>query len=368
MSLEWQKLAPHKPIEPCGTGYVASPWSASERIAQWITAGEGPVLLGGPVGIGKSTELAHATTLLKEERFALLVQLGRLANMRTLSSDEASRLIVVAMLQHAHGLGLPISAVLKEIGSTVGRARRRTRAARASRSLPIKDVFLSSIGEIIRLFNRKRICLLIDGTEKIPEPIARGLFEALAAVSSQLDLVVVVPWYAAFGPGANQVIQSGEKFIPIRAVPFDTKADDVGRNFFRELLARRLSMAHEELDVHAKLINEAAAMSGGSPRTFLQLLAAAAVCARFRGRGEWPDETDLTSAFSGQVDTIRRLLLPGDKRVLEEADGTDGTEIEIGTRIRLLSHGLLFERDEGNRALLRMPPLVTAVVKDGERI
>lgn len=375
MSLDWKKLAPHRPLDAGSAGYVTPPHSASERIAQWIVASEGTVLLGGPVGIGKSTELAHTSMLLQEERFAVLLQLDRLANMQTLTPLEAKKLIVRALVQQAARSKVLLSqrltkSVQLHINGTTPVTDRldvqRVKLYDFEATSQHENLLNAALNEISRNTPQKRICLLIDGVEKSPEPIARGLFEVFALVANHADLVVVVPWYAAFGPGANQVIQTGEKFISMRAIPVAFQASHpAGRAFFRQLLANRLGLSIEDLAAHGDLIDRAAELSGGNPRTFLQLLADAAAYARIRGHGDWPAEQDLDSAFRDQVDTVRRILLPGDKQVLASADQTDGTEIELGTRIRLLSHGLLLEQEEDGKALLRMPPMVKALVSGG---
>ncbi|HEY8209844.1 MAG TPA: hypothetical protein VIG99_20290, partial [Myxococcaceae bacterium] len=72
---DWTRLEPNRPIGPQDDGYVERPDKADLRIADWLLAGRSPILLAGPVGIGKSTELAHASTLLEQVRVAVLVQL-----------------------------------------------------------------------------------------------------------------------------------------------------------------------------------------------------------------------------------------------------------------------------------------------------
>jgi hypothetical protein len=353
MSVDWKKLAPHKPLDAGSAGYSPPPHSASERIAQWVIASQGTVLVGGPVGIGKSTELAHTSLLLQQERLPVLIQLDRLANMQTLSPERAKQLLVQQLTAAYPGVLSP--HLLKSLQS----ALETSPFAMLADAAHGDDLLLAAINEASRL---KRVCFLVDGIEKSPEPVARELFKVFSWVSNYADLVVVVPWYAAFGPGANQVIQAGEKFFSVRAVPLDT---DVGRAFFRLLLARRLELTESQLAEHEAIVDRAAELSGGSPRTFLQLLADAAAYARIRGHGDWPASEDLDSAFRDQIDTIRRILLPGDKQVLANADKTDGTEIELGTRIRLLSHGLLLEQEEGGKALLRMPPMVATLIAGG---
>ena len=88
MAVDWKKLAPHRPIDAGDPLYVDRPEQGAKRIADLIRSGQSTLLLVGPVGIGKSTELSQAARLLQGDRAAFLVQLDRLENMHRITGDQ----------------------------------------------------------------------------------------------------------------------------------------------------------------------------------------------------------------------------------------------------------------------------------------
>jgi Tfp pilus assembly pilus retraction ATPase PilT len=98
---DWRLLAPHRPLDPGDGAYVVRPTGGGDAIATWAAAGGGTVLVGGPTGVGKSTELARAAQALIATRVACLVQVDRMTNVHRLSAHElmgliAQRLVMVA--------------------------------------------------------------------------------------------------------------------------------------------------------------------------------------------------------------------------------------------------------------------------------
>lgn len=83
--------------------------------------------------------------------------------------------------------------------------------------------------------------------------------------------------------------------------------------------------------------------SSGLPRDFLQLAADAATYARLRRGADWPDQADLLSARMDFIESFRRALQPGDEEALRKVDGTDGRELELERKLRMLAQGLLLE-------------------------
>ncbi|MBL0195984.1 MAG: hypothetical protein IPQ09_17520 [Myxococcales bacterium] len=113
MSTDWKALKPHVPLSPGAAHYVARAGAAGDEIADWILADRAPLLVGGPAGVGKSTELARAADLLQAHRVACLVQLDRFENMRRLTPDRM-RLRIAQKLGYLaqQVLHLPISESL----------------------------------------------------------------------------------------------------------------------------------------------------------------------------------------------------------------------------------------------------------------
>jgi len=97
---------------------------------------------------------------------------------------------------------------------------------------------------------------------------------------------------------------------------------------------------------------------------FLQLMADAATYARLRRGGDWPIVEDLNDACADQADTLRRLLLPGDAAAIRQAAQTDGRELGLERKVRLMAHGILLERMRNRRPELEIHPLARAAVED----
>src|SRR5512143_2904116 len=106
---DWRLLAPHRPLSPGDDAYVARPTGGGDAIAQWVEAGGSTVLVSGPTGVGKSTELAQAAQALQSARVACLVPIDRMANMHRLTADELLRLLARTLVVFARDqLHLPI--------------------------------------------------------------------------------------------------------------------------------------------------------------------------------------------------------------------------------------------------------------------
>jgi len=378
-TIAWKSLKPHVPLGPGDAQYVERTGSAGDEIAQWILADRSPLLVGGPAGVGKSTELARAAELLQPGRVACLVQLDRFENMRRLTPDRMRLRIAQKVGYLAQEvLHLPLSDSLKSELSKVDDELQGVAVTHEATPSVLLNVTLT---EITRLSRQGRITLLIDGLEKIPQgPESLDLFEALASVRDEVELVVIIPWHAAFGPQAETVLRSGERFVAVRALDVDGAPGDSGRAFLRKVLAQRLHWNEEEFDPNAvvgtvgasldeararvaamrNLVNDAIRWSGGLPRVFLQILADAGSYARLRRSDPWPNDEDLNDACADQIDSFRRLLLPGDVVAIRGAAGTNGSELELERKIRLMAHGILLERLREGARVLDVHPLAQA--------
>lgn len=385
MALNWKALAPHRPLDPGEPGYVSPPSGFAERIASLVGAGTSTVLVAGPVGVGKSTELVRIAALLQNSRVACLVQLDRHENIRRLTPDQmllriAGELVALAEeslnLRISPQLAIPLAdaGVLPteridpsflNIAPFTGSASSLARAA---------------MSEVARRSPHGRIALVIDGLEKMPDtPQAREVLAALHQLGDDIDLITVVPWFAAFG-ALDDEIRPGAHLAPLPAPIVDGPEGERGREFLIKILAYRLGLpteqfeprhhvspAHKDANLdsarevarsqHA-LIVQAARWSGGLPRTFLQLMADAAQYALIRRGEDWPSEQDLADAVADQKDSFRRVLLPGDTDAIIKCDGTDGREMELGRKIRLLARGVILERQRGDQWFMEVHPLV----------
>lgn len=364
-AINWRALKPHVPLSPGSLEYVERTGSVGDEIAQWILADRSPLLVGGPAGVGKSTELTRAAELLQPDRVACLVQLDRFENMRRLTPDRMRLRIAQKVGNIAQEvLHLLLSASLKNALDKVNAELRGESVTHEATPSVLLNVALT---EITRISKQGQLTLLIDGLEKVPQgPEALELFDALGALPAEVELVVVIPWHAAFGPLAETVILPGERFIPVRAVEVEGEAGEPGREFLRRILLRRLQLHEESLDASQRaLVDEAIQWSGGIPRTLLQLMADAGSYAKL-GRGDaWPNAEDTEDARADQIDSYRRLFLRGDIEAIRAAVGTSGTELDLDRKVRLMAHGVLLERLRDGVPVLRLAPLAEVALERG---
>ena len=388
MKPDWTKLVPHLPLQPGDDRYIPPSTGGGERIASWVLAGGGTVTVGGPAGIGKSTELSRAAEILQAERVACLLRLDQFESMREITADQilvriAGRLAYMAISELELGLSGPLRQALIE----------RKVLPIELRSEPLEGVFqtsapslaTSTIREVRRLSNQGAVTLLIDGLERIPLARTRDVFDCFLALKEEVELVVVIPWQSVYGPMSDQVVRPGERFLAMQPATVEGPVGAAGRAFLRALLERRLSLPDGALapgsavatdlleqwfvgtptEEAKKLVDRAAESSGGIPRNFLQLMAQAATHARLRRGTPWPSEEDLLDAITDHHDSFRRLLMPGDRAAIQGVTGTDGMEMDLERKVRLLAHGVLLEREKKGHVIIDPHPLVRPLL--GER-
>lgn len=377
MTPNWSLLAPHRPVDSGGDQYVPPPSNIGEAVARWVLASGAPVLLGGPTGVGKSTELAQVAALLEQDRAVCLIQLDRFENMRRLDPERMLSRVAqfVGQPRVGAGQGVSVSDVAKGVaalGSALtlvsGLGSVAATLASLDTELPPADAALSSIRTLARLSER-RVTLLIDGLEKVPEAAqARALFDALSPLAEEADVVVVAPWNLAFGAAANEpLLRQGERFFFVRAPEMEPFETAPGVPFLLRLMQRRLTIAdmNETPQDFYKVSRDAAYWSGGLPRVFLQLLADAATYALMNNGSEWPEKSNLNDAITDHQEGMRRGLLPGDLSLIRAADGTQGLELPIDAKVRLLAHGLLLERQTPRGVVLQPHPLLRPLLSEG---
>ena len=169
MNPDWKALMPHRPLDPGDAAYIERIADSGRAIGDLLLAGKSTVLVAGPVGVGKSTELAAETLRLQAARVACFVPLDRWEKMRRITPDQAllriaGRLADVALrslgLEHSHplrdalayrGVLTPDLAPVTTLGTFQGSPASLARA---------------TIEEVTRLSQQRRVAILIDGTEK----------------------------------------------------------------------------------------------------------------------------------------------------------------------------------------------------------
>jgi DNA polymerase III delta prime subunit len=355
-----------------------------DEIAKWVLAGGSTVLVGGPAGVGKSTALAHVAHRLQGERVACLVSVDRWENMRRITPEKlllrvAGKLVHQAVAHLKLAVSHDLRAMLCQAGVLPDKLLEQP--VQGHYDGAAADVARMAINEVSRLSRQGRVALVLDGLEKLPEgPVALDIFDAVGVLSDIANIVTVVPWHVAFGPqAADPLVRAGEHFVTVRAPTVDDPGGEPGRDFMRHILARRLGLSLWQFDTLPPGIRPRrdgiacpgdmparveflARQSGGIPRTFLQLAADAGTYAKLRRNAPWPDATDLADAVADHVESLRRLLLPGDRELLARFDGSDGMEMDPGFKVRALAHGLLLERQETAGIVLRLPPLLSSIV------
>lgn len=345
MTPDWRALAPHRPIERDDERYVPRSNAGGDEIARWIEGGEQTVLVAGPAGIGKSTELARAAMIVEATgETAMMLPLDRYTNVRSMTAEQfylATARLIIAQTKgsKARELGKALAAVALSIQAGADRE-------------PL-DQAIAAIREAGRQSKQNEVVLFYDGLEKTTPESGRIVFAALSTLAAEARLVVTAPWHAIYGPDADFVIDGNERMVALR--PTNTDHEE-GRQFLVDILLRRLGLV--SLPDHVlEVVISAARWSGGIPRIFLQLVGDAATRARLSDGTDWPTHASLKDAVSSAIDATRRLLLPNDTAALLAVDGTDGREIPLDRKLRLLSHGILLEQWEG-APVMRPHPLV----------
>jgi hypothetical protein len=364
MDPDWKALTPHRPLDPGEAAYVERP-DGGRAIADLVLAGKSTVLVAGPVGVGKSTELAAAAQRLQTDRVACLVPLDRWENMRRITAERALLRIAGRLAYVAQRvLKLPLSPSLYASLVTHGVLTPDPALGNTLSNFQGSPAMLAraTVEEVTRLSAQQHVAILVDGTEKISGESAAELFDALAALPEELDLVVVVPWSAAYGRPPASVIRQGERLFTLRALPVEGALGDDGQFFLRQMLVQRIAPASLTTDFRP-ILDCAAVWSGGIPRMFLQLVADAATNARLRRHGPWPTLEDLQNAVVDLRDSFRRILLPGDTEALRAVDGTDGREMLPDRKLRLLAHAALLERAGEHGPFMEPHPLVRMLIE-----
>ncbi|HZH17303.1 MAG TPA: hypothetical protein VE057_23310 [Archangium sp.] len=381
-TLDWKRLAPHEPVArrdgvsisqvlglahyvPGTSAYVERPFDGGDRLAQRVRAGLSPLAVAGAFGCGKSTELAVAARTLEPEFAVVLARLDRVANMRGAPADasETARMVdAIARLQADswvfHGVGLALLEVAQSRGVQIDSNLRGELSREPSMGgvpLAPRDAFLQALRTLKAGAPQGRVALLVDGLEKAEDSAALAAVRLLLSFRDEAALVFVVPSSLVTGPGTYSLSSDGVRLFPLRAIPTYRRE---GMGFLKAIAMKRLGLTELSLQLDF-LFSTAARASGGLPRMFLQILQDAAGYASLEQR-EVPEREDLRNAVMDHMESIQRLLREGDRDVLQDADGHDGSEVPLERRLRLVSQGLLLEYPtSGGRMEVHPHPLVS---------
>lgn len=378
MPNDWKNFVPHRPLEAGDPLYVRRPEGSGEELAALVQHGFNLIAVAGPMGSGKSTELAAAAAKLRSWGMACVVHLDQSLDMRNIEVDDVYKLIARTLdssvrqyhpgQESAESRRALVSIVRPEVGTMIS----------------IHPKLVAALREVARL---QPLVLLVDGLEKSTEETSRRIVSALLDVAEEVSLIVVVPPSLVNGPTSYELL-SRAKVFPIGAIRMHGGVSELiedggkrgniksglkegnvrgawflsGLDFLPEVAARRLGLIAGEHALY-EVIHEAALLSGGIIRVFLQLLRDAKRYASLVDR-ELPTNKDLVEAAKDHAEHLERLLGPGDIAALRAADGTNGAEIQpIERRLRFLVHGLLLEYKIDGRTVVHPAPLLQNVLE-----
>lgn len=360
MANDWKNFVPHRPLEAGDPLYVKRPEGSGAELAALVQHGFDLIAVAGPMGSGKSTELAAAAEKLRSWGTACVVHLDQDLDMRNIEAESVYKLI---------------STVLN---SNVRQSHPGQESAESSRALltvahparghgtSIHQRLVAALREVTRL---GPLVLLVDGLEKSTEETSRRIVSALLDMAEEVSLVVVVPPSLVNGPTSYDLLNRAKVF-PLGAICMvegktegkPSERDTRGFLFLLNVAMRRLRDPKYD-DVLRDFIIDAALASGGIVRVFLQLIRDAKRYASLVER-ETPTKEDLAEAAKDHTEHLERLLGPGDGAALRAADGTNGAEIQpIERRLRFLVHGLLLEYKIDGRTVVHPAPLLRSVLE-----
>ncbi|MEZ4408203.1 MAG: AAA family ATPase [Polyangiales bacterium] len=349
MSIDWSALQPHAPLSPNDARFV--PRIERPSLVERALQSDAPIAVVGPVGSGKSTSLARFARELSERRpntRCVPVLRDHLrhhmpSETEALLSADPTRLLgwcMLALISYWVAPGLiSESDALDELNIDEKRP-------------PTEQLRLVARATKEKL-HADRLVLLLDGLERANTAEIQAALDELLRFHDDFRLVAVLPAQAMYGDASAWIHERFRMhFIPA------VEPTGAGRDFLREVVRRRIGETPAALEA---IVDEAITQSGGIPRTLLQLVQDAGSYATLAGR-ELPLPEDLTLAVQDHRQSLRRLLDKDDKRALLDADGTDGSEIELPRRARLIAHGLLLEYQTHGDLVVHPAPMLRPIL------
>jgi len=352
--LDWNALEPYRPLPGRDDRYVTRPWGGGDHLALLVRHGLTPIAVTGPVGSGKTTELHRALGCLRDEVIAIEIPVEILVDLDAVRPD----LLVYLVAQYVLDKVLeddpdlvPSKALVADIRASDPRL---PRGGGLHHDPPVLAELV--IAEVKKLRRKDRVALFLDGLDRVSAEAARAAVRALLSLRYAADLVVVVPPALANGPKAHEVLAHMRVFW-VPTVPVGTED---GRRYLGRVAARRLGLKRLSGGMR-DLCERAAEESGGVTRLFLHLVQDAAFYAIASGRAR-PDLAALERAVHDHTDALRRVLVAGDLEALRAADGTDGLDVPVERKVRLLAHNLLLEYEDTEGTVVRPHPLVRRLI------
>lgn len=349
--LPWHAVASHQACAIGSPRYVPRPTGSGTQLARMLQRGLGPVLVSGPAGFGKTSELHRAADDLAAAHAVYVLDLEALGAATLEPADlvyEVGRELVERWVARDLEI-LPGKLLIKDVRASDPRFPQGD-----GKASPPDVIARRVVVELAEAHGQGALVLLFDGLNRLAAEIARPHVEALLALRGHAHVAVVGGSGLVLGP-ANDVVLSNYRLFSLPTLDAD---DPACQKFARDVLAHRLG-----LDALPPAIDAAATAalgrSGGVLRQFLELMeGAAAYTDDLDGLGE-----ALSAAVRDRGTVLRRQLAPGDLTVLAEADGTAGYEIPLDRRERLLERGLLLERVGEDDAYVTVHPLLAGTVR-----
>jgi len=356
--------------------YVERPSPLARRLRDEIAhAPSARVLLVGPPGVGKSTELIRFQ---QEASDAYIVVRPPLDTHLDLTIVSWHDLLIFTVLWAGDQLGLSQTKELHELTDMLRAPEPRTAGfieggmplptpaqrfrndhAKVQKMISIGpaqcwDVAAAALARIEQAAG-KPLIMLLDGLEKMGPDGAKQLYYHDGRYLRQFPcrVVVTAPLAMSFEPYFGDIEESFFMVERLRASA--TTEGQPGFEYFREIARRR---GADEV-MSADVLREAVSWGGGLPRQFLQLLATATTQALIDRHTE-VDAEALTRARLRVTERWQYQLEPKDMMSL----GLPDTKRERGDRARLLRLGALVEYDMPDGTLKLDPnPLVAALLE-----
>ena len=225
---DWKKLSPHLPVAENEPTYVPRPFDdGAARLAMKVRANIGPIAIAGPVGCGKSTELAATVRLLAPDVAGVMVRLDRYENLRVPDVEDITRGTGRALIEFAN--------------------RSFQMAGLEQGSLP--DDAIVHLRELKEKVKPIELALLCDGLEKMQAHAAFLLVKGLLSLRKEVRVAVVVPLALVTGPESYALSSEGVRLFPIRAVPVGQHSRE-GERFLKSIAMQKLGVTElpAELD------------------------------------------------------------------------------------------------------------------------